>query len=354
MSRVGFERVLLNIFQGFHTATCGCEGTLSSLCHPAKFMIIAVQEITHNESIIQVINIENKLITALWTFCWTLKHLWVMRRNQGEVEGLLILTPWKNKMFWASLGQMVHLRVGCWWPRVTVGEGTHAFSILQLKWSRFIHSMSIYGKPGLVMNFLVFKPLKNKTNSRDRCLWYIKCPVMIWAQYHGSSQRCFMIDLPTHLQSGLGLPVTSRSLFLIIWSIPFRSLMIMAHVSPLPYAHHVDLSLIPATLVLVTFYLNRCREKTSPPEQWEMECMPLSLREAVLNWAEFQLLSPHLTLLSTGRGTLQPLSIYNLLLFPASWVESLTAYICLSQGILLCFCSPRKPTSHLIIPSHTL
>ena len=39
MSRVGFEQVLLNIFQGFHTATCGCEGNLSSLCHPAKFVI---------------------------------------------------------------------------------------------------------------------------------------------------------------------------------------------------------------------------------------------------------------------------------------------------------------------------
>ena len=177
------------------------------------------------------------------------------------------------------------------------------------------------------MNFLVFKPLKNKANSRDRCLWYIKCPVMIWAQLHGNSQGCFMIDLPKHLQSGLGLPVTSRSLFLIIWSIPFRSLMIIAHISPLPYAHHVDPSLIPATLVLVAFYINCCRERTSLPEQWEMEWVPLSLREVVLNWAEFQLLSPHLTLLITGRGTLQPLSIYNLSLFLASWVESLTTYM---------------------------
>lgn len=198
------------------------------------------------------------------------------------------------------------------------------------------------------MNFLVFKPLKNKANSRDRCLWYIKCPVMIWAQYHGSSQGCFMIDFPTHLQNRLGLPVTSRSLFLIIWSIPFRSLMIIAHISPLPYAHHVDPSLIPATLVLVAFYVNRCRERTSPPEQWETECTLLSLREVVLNWAEFQLLSPHLTLLITGRGTLQPLCIYNLSIFLASWVESLTTYLLFESRNPPVFLSSKETN----FPSH--
>ena len=198
------------------------------------------------------------------------------------------------------------------------------------------------------MNFLVFKPLKNKANSRDRCLWYITCPVMIWAEYHGSSQGCFMIDLPTHLQNRLGLPVTSRSLFLIIWSIPFRSLMIIAHISPLPYAHHVDPSLIPATLVLVAFYVNRCRERTSPSEQWKMECMLLSLREVVLNWAEFQLLSPHLTLLITGRGTLQPLCIYNLSIFLASWVESLTTYLLFESRNPPVFLSSKETN----FPSH--
>ena len=76
-----FWRGLLNIFTVSNQPGMALRPPYQACATLQSLWLIVFQETMDTESIIQVVNIENKLMTALWAFHWTLRHLWVTDRS---------------------------------------------------------------------------------------------------------------------------------------------------------------------------------------------------------------------------------------------------------------------------------